>query len=149
MEIRRLERSSQQHALGLSGVSLFEVTCGELNQTAIWLLQQVETHVEDPIITDNTTMTGAGRRISEQVYCVLAVTCRKRALQVVQRVPRCYGIEAWRQLCRKFGPHPPVRSRGMLQILLSSTKSAELKRLVRQWRNRGKVLRGSAGLRGV
>ena len=32
---------------------------GELNQTATRLLQRVETNVEDPIIAENTTMTGA------------------------------------------------------------------------------------------
>ena len=37
---------------------------GELNQTATRLLQRVETNVEDSIITDNTTMTGAERRLS-------------------------------------------------------------------------------------
>ena len=73
--------------------------------------------MEDPIIADNTTMTGAERRLSEQLYCVLALTCRKRALQLVQQVPRGYGLEAWRQLCRKFGHHPPIGSRGMLQAL--------------------------------
>ena len=81
---------------------------GELNQTATQLLEQVETNVEDPNITDNTTMTGAERRLSTQLYCVLALICRKRALQVAQQVPRGYGFEAWRQLCRKFQPHPPV-----------------------------------------
>ena len=75
---------------------------GELNQTATRLLQRVETDVEDPIITDHTTMTGAERRLSEQLYCVLALTCWKRAPQVVQQVPRGYGFEAWRHLCRKF-----------------------------------------------
>ena len=64
---------------------------GELNQTATRLLQRVETNVEDPIITDNTTMSGAERRLSMQLHCVLALTCRKRALQVVQQVPRGYG----------------------------------------------------------
>ena len=86
-------------------------------------------------IADNTTMTGAARRLSEQLYFVLALTCRKGALQV----PRGYWFKAWKQLCRKFEPHPSVRSRGMLWVLLSSTKTAELKRLVQQWRNRGKV----------
>ena len=81
---------------------------GEFNQTVTQLLQRVETNVEDPIVADNTTMTGAARRLSIQLYCVLALTCRKRALQVVQQVPRGYGFEAWRQLCRKFGQHPPV-----------------------------------------
>ena len=118
---------------------------GEFNQTATRLLQRVETNVEDPIIADNTTMTRAEIRLSIQLYCVLPLTCRQRALQVVQQVRRCYGFEAWRQLCRKFGKHPPVRSRGMLQALLSSTTSVELKRLVRQWRNRGKVCKEQSG----
>ena len=116
---------------------------GELNQTATRFLQRVEI-AEDPIITDNT-MAVAGRWQAVQLCCVLALTCRKRALQVVQQVPRGYGFAAWRQLCRKFGPHPPVRSRGMLQVLLSLTKSAEPKRLVRQWRNRRKVCKEQSG----
>ena len=33
----------------------------------------------------------------------------------------------------------------MLQALLSSTKSVEFKRLVRQWRNRGKVCKAQSG----
>ena len=90
-------------------------------------------------------MTGAERRLSEQLYCVLDLTCRRRALQVVQQFPRGFGLEAWRQLCRKFGPHPRVGSRGMLQVLLSLTKSAEPKRLVRQWRNRRKVCEEQSG----
>ena len=57
--------------------------------------------MEDPIIADNTTMTGAERRLSIQLYCVLALTCRKRALQAVQQVPRGYGFEAWRMLCKE------------------------------------------------
>ena len=64
---------------------------------------------------------------------------------MVQQVPRGYEFEAWKQLYRKFGQHPPVRSPGMLQTLLSSTKSVELKWLVRQWRNRGKVCKEQSG----
>ena len=118
---------------------------GEFNQTATQLLQRMETNVEDPIIADNSTMIGAERRLSVKLYCVLALTCTKRARQLVQQVPRGYGFEAWRQLCRKLGQRPPVRSRGMLQALLSSTKSVEFKRLVRQWRNRGKVCKAQSG----
>ena len=71
---------------------------GKFNQTATRLLQRVGTNVEDPIIADNTTMTRAEIRLSIQLNCVLALTCRKRALQVVQQVPRGYGFEAWRHL---------------------------------------------------
>ena len=63
---------------------------GEFNQTATPLLQRVETNAEDPIITDNTTMTRAETRLSTQLYCVLALTRKKRALQVVQQVPRVW-----------------------------------------------------------
>ena len=113
---------------------------GEFNQTATRLLQRVETNVEDPIIAENTTMTGAEIRLSIQVHCVLALTCRKKALQVVQQVPRGYGFEAWRQLCRKPGQHPPVRSRGMLQGSCRRRNQS-----VRQWRNRGKVCKEQSG----
>ena len=44
---------------------------GEFNQSATRLLQRVGTKVEDPIIADNMTMTGAERRLSIQLYCVL------------------------------------------------------------------------------
>ena len=65
--------------------------CGELNQTATRLLQRVETNVEHPIIADNTTMTEWRDDFPEQLYCVLELTCRKRALQVVQKFPEVTG----------------------------------------------------------
>ena len=34
------------------------------------MLQQEETSVDDPIITDNTVMTRAEKRFSAQAYCV-------------------------------------------------------------------------------
>ena len=49
------------------------------------MLQQVETSVDDPIITDNTVMTKAEKRFSAQACCVLVLTCSGKALQVVQR----------------------------------------------------------------
>ena len=49
---------------------------GKLNRTTAWMLQQVETSVDDPIITDNTVMTRAEKRFSAQAYCVLVLTCR-------------------------------------------------------------------------
>ena len=67
---------------------------GEFNPTATRLLQRMETNVEDPTIADNTTIIGAERRLSVKLYCVLALTCTKRARQLVQQVPRGYGFEA-------------------------------------------------------
>ena len=103
------------------------------------MLQQVETSVDDPIITDNTVMTSAEKRFSAQAYCVLALTCRGKALQVVQRVPKGFEFEAWRQLYEEFEPHPPVKSQGMRQALLASTKSDEPVQMIRQQENRLKV----------
>ena len=86
---------------------------GKFNRKTTWMLQQVETSVDDPIITDNTVMTRAEKRFSAQAYCVLVLTCRSKALQVVQRVPRGSGFEAWRQLCEEFEPRPPAKSQEM------------------------------------
>ena len=96
------------------------------------MLQQVETSVDDPIITDNTVMTRAEKRFSAQAYCVLVLRCRGKAPQVVQRVPRGFGFEAWRQLCEEFEPRPQVKSQGMCQALLSPVKSDESLQMVRQ-----------------
>ena len=100
---------------------------GKFSHTTAWMLQQVETRVEDPIITDNTVMTRAEKRFSTQVYCVLVLTCSGKALQVVQRVLRSF--EAWRRLYEEF---EPVKSQRMRQALLSSTKSDESVPMVRQ-----------------
>ena len=105
---------------------------GKFNRTTAWMLQQVETSVDDPIITDNTVMTRAEKRFSAQAYCVLVLTCSGNALQVVQRVSRGFGFEAWRQLYEEFEPRPPAKCQGTCQALLSSAKSDESPQKVRQ-----------------
>ena len=96
------------------------------------MLQQEETSVDDPIITDNTVMTRAEKRFSAQAYCVLVLTCRGKALQVVQQVSRGFGFAAWRQLCEEFEPRPPAKSQEICQAFLSPAKSDELMQMVRQ-----------------
>ena len=66
---------------------------------------QVETNVEDPVVVDNTSMTEVERRLSIQLFYVLALTCRGKAL----RVPEGFRFEAWKQLCRDFEPRLPSR----------------------------------------
>ena len=97
---------------------------GKFDRIAVWMLQQVKANVNDPIITDNTVMSRAEKRFWAQTHCVLVLVCKEKALQVVQQVPRGFGFEAW-MLCKEFEPHPRVKSQGMRQALLSSTKSAE------------------------
>ena len=53
---------------------------------------------------------------------MLVLTCRCKA-QVVQRVPRGFGFEAWRQLYEESEARPPAKSQGMCQALLSPAKS--------------------------
>ena len=76
---------------------------------------------------------------------MLVLTCRGKALQVVQRIPRGFGFEAWRQLHEEFEPHLPVKSQGMRQALLSSTKSDESVHMVRQQGNWLKVCEEQLG----
>ena len=74
------------------------------------MLQQKETGVEDPVVVDNTSMTEVERRLSTtQLFYVLALTCRGKALQVVRRVLEGFGFEAWNQQCREFEPRLPSR----------------------------------------
>ena len=113
---------------------------GKFNRTTAWM-QQVETSVEDPIITDNTVTKGAEKLSSAQAYCVLVLTCRGKALQVVQRVPTGFGFEAWKQLCGEFEPRP----RAMCQALLSPAKSDESVQMVCQQENGLKVCKEQTG----
>ena len=51
---------------------------GKFNRTAALMLQQAESSVDDPIITDNTVTTRAEKRFSAQAHCVLVLTCRSK-----------------------------------------------------------------------
>ena len=44
------------------------------------------------MVVDNTGMTEVDRRLSIQLFHVLALTCRGKALQVVRRVPEGFGF---------------------------------------------------------
>ena len=73
---------------------VFRSYLGASDPTATSLLRQVESNVEDPVVVDNTIMTEGERRLSIQLFYVLALTCRGKALQVVRRVPEGFGFEA-------------------------------------------------------
>ena len=88
------------------------------------MLQQVETSVDDPIITDNTVMTRAEKRFSAQAYCVLVLSCRGGPTSS-QRF-RVRGMEATTQRVRATSS-----CQEMCQPLLSPTKSDESVQMVR------------------
>ena len=102
-----VDLSEQSDSVPRSQWSLtFRSYIGKFNRKTAWMLQQVETSVDDPIITDNTVTTRAEKRITAPAYCVLVLICRGKALQVVQRVPRGFGFEVWKQLYEEFEPRP-------------------------------------------
>ena len=68
---------------------------GVFDPTATRLLRQVESFVGDLVVVDDTSMMEGERRLSIQLFYVLALTCRGKALQVVRRVPKGFGYEAW------------------------------------------------------
>ena len=70
---------------------------------------------------------------------MLVLIRRSKALQVVQRVPRGSGFEAWRQLYEEFEPRPPPKPQEMCQVFLSPAKSDESMQMVRQQGNGLKV----------
>ena len=55
---------------------VFRSYLGAYDPVATRLLQQVEAKVEDPSVVDNESMTEAERRLSVQLFYVLALTCR-------------------------------------------------------------------------
>ena len=101
--------------------------------------------MEDFVVVDNTSTTEVERQLSIQLFYVLALTCRGKALQVVRRVPAWFGFEAWKQLCREFEPRLPSRFQGMLQALLSPTRMDDRVQTVCQWESRVKVHEEQSG----
>ena len=91
------------------GSFVFRSYLGAFDPTATRLLRQVGSNVEDPVVVDNTSMTEVERRLSIQLFHVLALTCRGKSLQEVTRVPEGFGFEAWKQLCRESEPRLPSR----------------------------------------
>ena len=101
--------------------------------------------MEDPVVVGNTGMTEVERRLSIQLFCVLALTFRGKALQVVRRVPEGFGFEAWKQLCREFEPRLPSRFQKMLQALFSPTRMDDPVRTIYQWESRVEVHKEQSG----
>ena len=124
---------------------VFRSYLGAFDPTVTRLLRQVESNVEDPVVVDNTSMTEGKRRLSIQLFYVLALAFRGEALQVVRRVPEGFGFEAWKQLCREFEPRLPSRCQGMLQALLAPTRVDDPVQTICQWKSSVKVYEEQSG----
>ena len=141
-----IDTSGQPEGMLLSQWSfVFRSYLSAYDSVATRLLQQVEAKVEHPSVVDNESMTEAERRLSVQLFYVLALTCKGKSLQVVRRVPEGFGFEAWKQLCREFEPRLPSRFQGMLQALLSPTTTDDPAQTIYQWESRVKVYEEQSG----
>ena len=119
---------------------IFRSYTGAFDPGATRLLQQV-----DPAVVDNTTMTDGERRLSVQLFYVLALTCRGKSLQVVRRVPEGFGFEAWKQLCKEIEPRLRSRFQGILQPILSTATTDDPVQAIYQWESRVKVYEEQSG----
>ena len=111
---------------GLSGVSLFEATLESSTRRRHRCCSGWKTNVEDPIIGDNTTMTGAERRLFQYSWRL-----RVRGMDTAVQ-------EVWAGILRR----DPVECSKL------SCRRRNRPSLVRQWRNRGNVCEEQSGNEG-
>ena len=67
---------------------------------------------------DHSQMSDEERRTSTQLYYMLVLLCKDRALDSVRNAPEGNGAEAWRRLMWEFEPGVGVRYGAILQGLL-------------------------------
>eukprot|EP00969_Alexandrium_andersonii_P178490 7891892-Alexandrium_andersonii.AAC.1 len=58
------------------------------------------------------------RRVARELYYLLTMTCKKRALKEVRKVPQGNGLEAWRRLYQRYGRGDVRSATGLLQQIL-------------------------------
>ena len=71
-----------------------------------------------------------------QLYAVLQTLCEKEAFTLVRSAGKSKGLEAWRRLCKRFGPSTGGRRRALLRSVLSPNrcnKVEELSAAVENW----------------
>ena len=122
---------------------LFRAYVGAYNATARAALENAETSAE-PIIVDDL-LEARSEELSSQVFYILALTLRGRALGVVQRVPEGNGMEAWRQLCAEYEPRLPGRFQAMLQALLSPQAGPDPVQSLYEWERRVAIYENQSG----
>ena len=82
---------------------------------------------------ENSRLTPEEREFSCSLFYVFAMTCKGRALAVIQRVPEQSGFEAWRQLCTEFEPHLLARFQVVLQNILNPAPSIDMVEGIYGW----------------
>ena len=101
--------------------------------------QAIETIIQDPHFNKAEYELGA------QVYYILALTLRGRALGVVQRTSEGNGFEAWRLLCAEFEPRLPGIFQSMLQALLAPPPTRDPVQCLYEWERRVDIYENQSG----
>ena len=95
---------------------IFEAYVGAISET---FLSEVQADANPEETIYNELPTEESRKISMQLYFLLALLCKVKALDVVKEVPRGAGLECWRKLMRKYEPRIRNRFGRMLQKVLN------------------------------
>ena len=107
----------------LSWSFTFRAYIGAVDPLGRRMLDEASKRSERDDIIDHETLPDLEIKVSTQIFYILAMTCKGRALSIVQRVREGYGAEAWRMMCREFEPRLPSRFQGMLQSILMPARS--------------------------
>merc|ERR1712194_547342 len=116
----------------LSWSFTFRAYIGAVDQLGRRMLDEASKRSEKDEIIDHVTMPESEIKVSTQIFYILAMTCKGRALSIVQRVREGFGAEVWRMMCREFEPRLPSRFQGMLQSILTPAKSVSVE-VVYNW----------------
>ena len=72
-------------------------------------------------------------RASQNLFYMLAMLLKGKALAILQSTPDGVGAEAWRRLCQEYEPKAPGRFQGMLVGLLHPTRGDDAMRTIVDW----------------
>jgi hypothetical protein len=98
------------------------------------LMDESEKATENPNPIENSDMGNPeDRELSEHLFYTLAMLCRGKALQVVQRADEGAGCECWKQLAREYEPRTPARFQGMLTELLDPSLTDDGIQSIYEW----------------
>ena len=110
----------------------FRAYAGALSGEMRIYLEKVQANCET-MTFENAKLQHDELEMSCQLFYILAMLLKGRALTIVQRAPEQAGFEAWRMLCIEFEPRLPARFQGMLQSILSPSIEGDQVTAIYAW----------------
>ena len=111
----------------------FENYMGAVNNTVVEMME-VAAKQQDAIPMD--VMTSEQKAVSQQLFYVMAMLVRGTARRVVRKIKLKNGMEAWRQLVRRYEVEDEGRFTGMFQSILDlelPKKLEEIEEAIMDW----------------